>query len=78
MLQFNKRMIFSTEPLVWFASKFALLAHSVFLAKKWPAVMVEWHRIEQMLPPCIVKKRKITPFTQINLIVIIIPVAAIS
>lgn len=67
-----------TEPLVWFTSKFALLAHSVQIATKWPAMMVEWHRIEQMLPSCAVKKQKITPFTQINLVVIFVPLGALS
>lgn len=67
-----------TDPLIWFASKFLLLAHSVWLARKWPSLMVEWCRVERKLPPCIVTKAKIKTSTQINLAIVFISVGVLS
>lgn len=47
---------FFAEPLIWFTSKFALSAHSVWLAIQWPNVMNEWQRVEQSLPANPVQK----------------------
>lgn len=45
---------------------------------KWPSVMIEWQRIEQTLPANPAQKRRITPFMQINLMVVFISVTVLS
>lgn len=81
----NGTFIFSTEPIIWFLSKLAMSAHFIWLAKKWPAIMVEWDRIEQMLTKATsttdvnpVQKKRINVLNQINLITVFVAITMFS
>lgn len=41
----------SVETLVFYASIFAIALAFFQLATKWPAVIMEWQRVESLLPP---------------------------
>lgn len=75
--KYNRKFYVSTEPITWFISKISMSVHFIWLAKKWPALMIEWQRIEKSLPAC-TRKRTISIPNQIKLITIIMVITALS
>lgn len=67
-----------TDPIVWFSTKFMVLLYFLWLAKKWPALMIEWDRIEQSLPTYIEKSKNSAFFNRIKFYTIMITLGLLS